>query len=558
MGTVILVGALTIAIATFGVLLLARRKAARPQTIEAHDGRTQPKPELTQHAAATRAVMSPVGVGKGKRGDAKKRATDINIGIDFGTSTTKVCLRENVGLDEDAKLYRVELDPGRGLLCPSLMVLGDGHAYFGGEAQARLGLSSCLPFPHLKVCLACEADGGRPLSDCRATCDGAGICRGVFAPPGEVHATELAACFIAWVMATARERVPQELGDPAHCSFTYNVGVPVGQLEGAPAVKERYLRVVRAAERISGRVRQRMRFEDAVTLAREALAAPLDDRLERDTIQLCAEAGAAMVPYFVCPDTAEGLYALVDIGAWTTDISIFRLTDLIGGDHAGDRTVEYYAACSYRGALNKVDEEVTAAINRASEAESTRGLRHSPSAVSVEQIRLCREAADYTGLERLGSRDARSLRALFDVSRRSLAGEILAAFKSVLKYAREKAPYQSHWMEMQHPTPGRPHTYASNERRGKIKVYVAGGGAAEGIVWSRIEEHDFARRPQLLQPLGLTPRLAPDVEIRFVVAEGLAFPKALWPTSFGPNAVPPFARPRRRPFLELDEIGFGK
>jgi len=467
-------------------------------------------------------------------------------------------LRETLGLDADARLYPIELETGRGLLCPSLTVLDNGRLYFGAAAEARLGSSSCVSFPHLKVCLACEADGGRPLSDCRAVCQEEGACRGVFVSAGEAKATELATCFIAWVMATARQRVPEDLGELVRCSFTYNVGVPVGQLEEAPSLMEAYLRVLQAAARISTEVQQGMRFDDALRLAREALMMPLEGGNASAAVQLCPEAEAAMISYLVSPDTPEGLYALVDMGAWTTDISIFRLTDLVGEENAGDRTVEYYAACSHRGALNKVDEEVATAL-RPAPPEPALGRHQAPPTVSVAQIRRRREMADYTGLGGLSNAgQIRSLAELFDLSRKNLAEEILAAFRSVLNDARQKAPDQSHWMEMQHPTRGQPHTYAGKNPRGRVEVYVAGGGSAEQLVWNRIRESTVIRSVQVLQPLGLTARLGMNVEVRFAVAQGLAFPKALWPESFGPSAVPPFPRPKRRQFVEVDEIGYGK
>src|SRR3970040_2189133 len=92
----------------------------------------------------------------------------LNIGIDYGTSTTKVCIRESLGEMEDVKTFPVNLDdsnPGTWqLLDPSVLIIDSGRLYFGTEAQRR-NSSKAVTLPYLKVCLACEAEGGgEPLA----------------------------------------------------------------------------------------------------------------------------------------------------------------------------------------------------------------------------------------------------------------------------------------------------------------------------------------------------------------------------------------------------------
>ncbi len=526
-----------------GVAILLAAKRRRSQSTRAREARPSTVLEETDSNARE---TSPV-IERAMRSQRRPRlqAVDVNIGIDFGTSTTKVCMRQNLGLDADALLYPIELEPGNGLLCPSLIVFDDGHMCFGAEAQRRSSTKGVNAFPHLKVCLACEAEGQVPLSDCAASRGVDGRCRGTFPCAGDVAASELVTCFLAWVIGTAKQCIPRELGDTQRATFTYNIGAPVGQLDEANVLANTYRKVADAAIRISDQVRQDVEVRAILAAAREALAVALLPESE-SVAQIRPEAEAAMISHLVSPDTAQGLYGIVDVGAWTTDVSIFRLTDLSGQQHAGDRTVEYYAACSHRGALNKVDEEVCGGLLAG-------GLTASRMS-SIDDVRRIREHNSSGGGD-ASSRWPTEVVQLLGSARTNLAQEILGAFRMVLKAASGKALDQSHWMKMQHPTPGKPHTYSDTAPRGQLSVVVVGGGAKEPSVWKRLNEVQVAREVKALDVFGLVDGLPGDVGVRYAVAQGLAFPAALWPRSFGPSKVPPFARPRRRPFRDLDEIG---
>ena len=50
--------------------------------------------------------------------------------------------------------------------------------------------------------------------------------------------------------------------------------------------------------------------------------------VNRSPVQLCPETTAATISHANSPRPQTGLYGLVDVGAWTTDIQFFRLTDV--------------------------------------------------------------------------------------------------------------------------------------------------------------------------------------------------------------------------------------
>jgi molecular chaperone DnaK (HSP70) len=160
----------------------------------------------------------------------------ITVGIDFGTSTTKVCARASLGIDDQVLTHALRLEGAQSgqdpHLCPSVVAFEGGHLYFGFEAE-RHRTSADGVFDHLKICLGCLADRqARSLPGCRSVAPDKRGCNGVFrfTLDGQgigVLSRELATLYLAWVMNQARKQLPYELtgGDPVEIVF--NVGIPI-------------------------------------------------------------------------------------------------------------------------------------------------------------------------------------------------------------------------------------------------------------------------------------------------------------------------------------------
>lgn len=242
-------------------------------------------------------------------------------------------MREARGLADDIGIYPIMLDGQNDLLCPSLAVLQHGRLYFGFEAEKRRSETGALVFSHLKVCLACEAEESRqPLSDCRSDCLADGRCRGTF--PQKCKASELTICFLAWVMREARHRLPSDLGNPEEQRFTYNLGVPLAQLDLYSPLREAYRRVGFHAWLLSEGMSQGIELEKVLSWIGEIKNRGLPSA-DQSLVQLCTEAGAAIVSCLASPDMLPGMYGLIDVGAWTTDISFFRRVELTISPYAG-------------------------------------------------------------------------------------------------------------------------------------------------------------------------------------------------------------------------------
>lgn len=317
----------------------------------------------------------------------------VNVGVDVGTSTTKVCARALRAREKDPayaiSLQKIGDGVGRSLLCPSTVTLTDGRIYFGHEAERQARTVGAKVFRHLKVCVGCEVGSTPkiPVSGC--TClrfQGSEHCSAIFPLPdkaGEAWASELLVLFLAWAMCQSRTQLPEELTGGRVPRTTYSVCAPVDQVDAGSQLNQAYARVAFQAWRLSAGVEQAMPFAQALRLVRTVQEVPLPPTQER-LVELCPESSATVAAYAMSPEMEEGLYCVADIGAWTTEISLFRFTEIRKGQ-AGRSTKAFYAARSHRVAANEVDERCRGLLLQLY-AVSPQG-----SSLSAEEIREQRE-----------------------------------------------------------------------------------------------------------------------------------------------------------------------
>jgi len=472
----------------------------------------------------------------------KRKSLDLTVGLDFGTSATKVCVREALGLDLDIDVYPVRLE-GQ-YLCPSLVALKSGSFFFGHQAKSLVDSGAAVGFSHLKVCIACQSERGHPLADCSADRDPSNQCGGQF-PIVDATAEELAICFLAWVMGSVPGHLPDAL-DVKKPELTFNLGVPAAQLDPENSLARVYQRIGQSALAISNVIGQGVSSAVAIGAARQALRGPLLESKD-SLVQLCPESEAAMISYLVSPATKEGPYGIVDIGAWTSDFAIFRLMELTAPEHAGDRCNEYYAAASERIALNTVDSIALASIS----GDQTQN-NPAPNVPSLGAIREFRESGLPTSM------GTELWRTAIDSARRAVSLDLYERLRVVLRSAGDKAGSLHHFMKVQRVEPGNTPTYKPTKDEPLLKIYIVGGGAMEPELWKSFSSPSVVCSVDVVPALELSQGLSGPLESRFAVALGLAYPRMLWPWSFSSSSTPPFPRPRSRTRPEYDELGFGK
>jgi hypothetical protein len=251
---------------------------------------------------------------------AARRKVIVTIGIDFGTSQTKVLFRSDepkaksvVCLFEDNPAGY----PPIGL--PSTVRIVSGKVYFAADAERRSGgivyrsFKTCLRCKLINEhCAHCEAGPHRRSPGHRALPDGEGA-----VPPDE-----LAAWYLAYVIAQLSARVRSARGVDVRLMF--NIAAPMDALRTGQLY---YERTAFLAERLAqtGDVDQGMDLERLRFLYHqlEADNPELPAEGERSSF-VVAESAAGVYAYVQSPAAEDGLYALIDIGAGTTDMSIFR------------------------------------------------------------------------------------------------------------------------------------------------------------------------------------------------------------------------------------------
>jgi hypothetical protein len=148
----------------------------------------------------------------------------INLGLDFGTYSTKLIMRVRGASKRPLVLFLDEPDPEYpAFAVPSLVCLSNGKLFFGQEARRRGGHL----FSSLKVSLLPPP----PL--------------GTWDPDDFPHGTTpdlLVAIYLAWILG----RVKMAVGEDRASRFSLNVAAPMNHVENQ-ALKERYLQVVNAA-----------------------------------------------------------------------------------------------------------------------------------------------------------------------------------------------------------------------------------------------------------------------------------------------------------------------
>ena len=263
----------------------------------------------------------------------KRRPRRYHLGLDWGTSTTKLVLRDydDPGSD-DGRAYVVRT-PGGSYRYPSTVTLEAGRIWFGVEAERRRGQGRS--WDSLKALGALKARWRDLVPDLE----------------GLTH-EDLATLVVAHQVARGLEAASAHAATKgAVPRLGMTLSVPVASLT-IPQSQEAYLRVATRAFEIGARAGldpqgwTLERSAEAITAAADA--APDADDVAYDTY-LRAEVVAAMVWPCMSPSLKEGPYTVVDIGAATTNANWFRIHSR--RDHDGE--LRQKAGLSFFGAVTR-------------------------------------------------------------------------------------------------------------------------------------------------------------------------------------------------------------
>ncbi len=268
----------------------------------------------------------------------------IHLGIDYGTSTSKIVIRDYGAPGGERATVLTEAGSFR--FSSSVALLGDrlilGYSPTGtSDAQARM-------FESLKMRVAAEVKG-----DSERYC---------YAPleklPERLTAADLATLTIARLINKGARASTARWG--AELALGMTLGVPMSFFTDL-ALRGTFLRIARAAWRLwradaiggdSILVAEARHCLDEAYASVDAAAVP--DNQVRDWIR--SEAEAAMWWAFQSPSVPAGPYAKVDIGAGTTNASVFRIVDGYADGRWIKEKLAFFGAYSHALGMDAVDE----------------------------------------------------------------------------------------------------------------------------------------------------------------------------------------------------------
>lgn len=221
------------------------------------------------------------------------RPVAINLGIDFGTSFTKVCYRD-VGTEESGV---VAVGTADALLDSVVVVSRTGKLYLTDAAKS---LKASIRVPYLKMRLA-----GVPIGDSLPPVRGIEL-------SSEAATKALAAWFLASVIARSQAWMAANQADRLKgraAIWSANVGVPVEHYDSP---------ILKTFEEVLGVAWLWVRHETIPETLQEALDAYEAGAGRLDTevsdFHAVAEIAAAVQSFVMSREAQEGIYVYFDIG----------------------------------------------------------------------------------------------------------------------------------------------------------------------------------------------------------------------------------------------------
>jgi hypothetical protein len=234
------------------------------------------------------------------------------VGVDFGTSSTKVVWQNLSENYFELFRWRPDLRGLESVLFPSTVCVRAGTLVFGDSAPA----DGDVWLPSIKLCVLCS----RNASVCR--CDSSIARCGQIHVPGmndPVPASALGCLFLAHVFQQVEQRLKQTFAND-EVILIWNIGCPMDHLDAVDS-RSSWETMTGVAMQLRGRVSN----PAPIALLSEAVESmrvfvPQPNR----TFFIQPEGMAAVKAFLESPRGAvEKTYAIVDVGAGTTEVSFF-------------------------------------------------------------------------------------------------------------------------------------------------------------------------------------------------------------------------------------------
>ncbi len=434
----------------------------------------------------------------------KSGKVHIQVGLDFGTSTTKVVYKQ-IGRN---KSQAIHFNHGLGnypdYCLPSLAAYDKrGRLLLGIEAAKYLFDDPWdTGFQRLKVIVAgnCNKDFCDPITNeqYKEYCKACSFAR-------RADPEELTAIYLAYAMHMARKYIlkRQEYCD-VDVDLAFNICMPIDHI-GNNQTKAIFEYIFKKAENI----------ESEWPISQDSYdfySGSGNSRSEESKIFAVPESVAQIASYLQSLQRQEKLHAIIDFGAGTTDISIFNYTEVFG-----DSATWWFAAKNLpRGTIN-IERALSSHIANA----------NNKSTCNQSEIYKCLQDIAKVNLKKMDPNDGKF--------------KMLVAVRKELEDLRTSKKYKDIWDVAYN-------RYSRIERWDDVDVFICGGGANMPFVketfsmsWKDPLKTRYTVR-KIPYPDDYDGGEANAPFERMSVAYGLAIPKPQLDKYVLPDDVPPYKK----------------
>jgi len=458
---------------------------------------------------------------------AKKEIRTITVGIDFGTSSTKVLWFDETRRKRYVAFY--EESPIAGYLpyCfPSSVGIQESRLYFGTAAE-RLCIDNNI-FRSVKTDIG--EDIKYDIGKCLENNDNQEVVL-------HISPTILATLYIGFVIRRIKHQLATHYDGNFTLNTTFNMAAPLDNLNHI-TMETRWEQILYYGEKLSSEIHNEMVLMDAIHLYLSIKQKnPFTKDLQRCSTFVFPETVSAIISYLNSGKASNGLFGIVDIGAGSTDISFFRHYD-----SQAELRESFYAAKSEMIAMDDFDRAIMQTIRsdhntRDSSPEAERTLLH--------KIRCAKANIDPDGLN-LGGDNIRLEMNRIKYATKDVRERIIQCYKRTLGNAFKKEMRQERW--------------------NKWTLFLIGGGSRLKMIQ---KDFECSLGAQIKDPVRLDVEIEGRVglptgtaEIKWndemtallAVAYGLSINKLNWPAWVYPKEIASLPPRGQRQQREMEDL----
>ena len=294
------------------------------------------------------------------QGRPEARTRNLHLGVDYGTSTSKLVLTDYSAVEGERSFVVRPLQEhggGGGCRIPSIVSISGERIRFGFQAAASFAEANV--YRSLKMLCAYP---DRYYGD------------DVTLPAG-LDARDLATLFVGHLIQLGQDsaqRYAKRFGAEPQVGLT--LGAPMAQLDD-PRLSAMFVEMARQAHGLGNRLDLlcAVSIENARRALSEVRQELAGSAVDEPRALVRSEAEAALFWAYRSPDIEPGRYACVDVGAGTTSASWFHINATRSGDVVLKDRLSFYGAACRPPACDAIDAALAIATEATGSISEMRG-----------------------------------------------------------------------------------------------------------------------------------------------------------------------------------------